>query len=45
MTEDCGILVNSSRAIIYAFGGTDFADKARAMAIEVQQEMSSYLTL
>lgn len=43
MTEDCGILVNSSRAIIYASGGTDFADKARAMAIAVQQEMAGYL--
>jgi orotidine-5'-phosphate decarboxylase len=43
MTEDGGILVNSSRAIIYASGETDFADKARAMAIEVQQEMMNYL--
>ncbi len=43
MTADCGILVNSSRAIIYASAETDFADKARAMAVAVQQEMSGYL--
>ena len=44
MTEDCGLLVNSSRAIIYASGGTDYAEKARAMAIAVQQEMAGYLS-
>jgi orotidine-5'-phosphate decarboxylase len=43
MTEDCGILVNSSRAIIYASSGTDYAVKAQAMAIAVQQEMAGYL--
>jgi orotidine-5'-phosphate decarboxylase len=43
MTDDCGILVNSSRAIIYASSMEDFADKARAMAIAVQQEMKTYL--
>jgi orotidine-5'-phosphate decarboxylase len=43
MNEDCGILVNSSRAIIYASGETGFADKARAVAINVQQEMMLYL--
>lgn len=43
MTDDCGLLVNSSRAIIYASSKEDFADKARAMAIAVQQEMSGYL--
>lgn len=44
MTADCGLLVNSSRAIIYASGGTDFAEKARAMAMVVQQEMAGYLS-
>ncbi|MGQ0739650.1 MAG: orotidine-5'-phosphate decarboxylase [Bacteroidota bacterium] len=43
MTDDCGILVNSSRAVIYASDKEDFAEKARAMAIEVRQEMKSYL--
>lgn len=43
MTEDCAILVNSSRAIIYASKKNDFAEKARAEALLVQQEMSNYL--
>lgn len=43
MTHDCGILVNSSRAIIYASAGEDFAATARAMARAVQQEMAAYL--
>lgn len=43
MNEDCGILVNSSRAIIYASAGEDFAEKARVMATRYQMEMSSYL--
>ncbi|HMI07008.1 MAG TPA: orotidine-5'-phosphate decarboxylase [Flavobacterium sp.] len=43
MNENVGLLVNSSRAIIYASNGTDFAEKARAEAILVQQEMQSIL--
>ncbi|MFM2338665.1 MAG: hypothetical protein RL115_1858 [Bacteroidota bacterium] len=43
MTEDCAILVNSSRAIIYASNKNDFAEKARAEALLVQQEMCNYL--
>ncbi len=43
MNSDCGILVNSSRAIIYASPGEDFADKARKAAMEVQVEMAGYL--
>ncbi len=43
MTKDCGILVNASRAIIYASAGEDFADKSRSAAMEYQMEMSSYL--
>lgn len=39
----CGLLVNSSRQIIYASAGEDFADKARAAALEVQQEMAQLL--
>lgn len=44
MMDDCGLLVNSSRAIIYASGKEDFAEKAKAMAIAMQQEMSGYLS-
>jgi orotidine-5'-phosphate decarboxylase len=43
MNKDCGILVNASRAIIYASGGEDFTDKAREVAKEYQTEMSTYL--
>ncbi|MES3019825.1 MAG: orotidine-5'-phosphate decarboxylase [Bacteroidota bacterium] len=43
LNKDCGLLVNSSRAIIYASSGKDFADKARAEALKLQQEMSVLL--
>jgi len=43
MNEDIGLLINSSRAIIYAANGTDFAEKARAAALEVQQEMATIM--
>lgn len=44
MNKDCGLLINSSRAIIYAGGGDDFAEKAREAALEVQMEMAAYLS-
>jgi orotidine-5'-phosphate decarboxylase len=43
MNTQCGLLVNSSRAIIYASSGTDFAEAARKEASIVQKEMSSHL--
>jgi orotidine-5'-phosphate decarboxylase len=43
MTKDCGILVNASRAIIYASEKGDFAEEARAIAHQYQHEMSQYL--
>lgn len=43
MNNQCGLLINSSRGIIYASDKTDFAEKARAEAIKVQQEMSAFL--
>jgi orotidine-5'-phosphate decarboxylase len=43
MTKDCGLLVNSSRNIIYASAGIDFADKAREEAMKMQQEMAGLL--
>jgi orotidine-5'-phosphate decarboxylase len=43
MNKDCGILVNASRAIIYASGTENFAADARAVASKYQQEMSKYL--
>ncbi len=43
MNEQCGLLVNSSRGIIYASNDTDFAEKARAAAMEVQVDMEELL--
>ncbi|MCQ2361174.1 MAG: orotidine-5'-phosphate decarboxylase [Paludibacteraceae bacterium] len=43
MNSQCGLLVNSSRAIIYASDGEDFAEKAREAAKKVQQEMENLL--
>lgn len=43
MNNQCGLLVNSSRQIIYASNKEDFAEKAQAAAIEVQKEMEILL--
>ncbi|MEY4930186.1 MAG: orotidine-5-phosphate decarboxylase [Bacteroidota bacterium] len=43
MNSQCGLLVNSSRAIIYASAGEDFAEAARKEASKVQREMTTYL--
>jgi orotidine-5'-phosphate decarboxylase len=43
MNSRCGLLVNSSRQIIYASSGQDFAEKAREAALATQQEMAGYL--
>lgn len=44
MTDACGLLVNSSRAIIYASDGTDFAEAAAREAKNVRDQMSQLLT-
>jgi orotidine-5'-phosphate decarboxylase len=44
MNAQCGLLVNSSRAIIYADSTESFANVARVEAEKVQQEMAQYLT-
>ena len=44
MIADCGLLVNSSRGIIYASTGEDFAEAAGAAAKTLQEEMASELT-
>ncbi len=41
--KDCGLLINSSRGIIYASQGLDFADKAKIEAQKLQQEMAEIL--
>ena len=41
--EDCGLLVNSSRGILYASNGIDFAEKAGIEAKKLQEEMAVIL--
>lgn len=43
MTQDCGLLVNSSRAIIYADNTENFANAAAEAAKAVQEEMATEL--
>lgn len=43
INSNCGLLVNSSRGIIYASSGTDFSTKAAEKAFNLQKEMSEYL--
>jgi len=43
LNAQIGLLVNSSRGIIYASSGTDFATKAREEALKIQQEMKVLL--
>lgn len=43
MNRDCGLLVNSSRGIIYASGEADFADAAAQKARELQEQMKTEL--
>ena len=38
-----GLLINSSRGIIYASNGLDYAEKARVEALKMQQEMEDIL--
>ncbi|SHM62744.1 orotidine-5'-phosphate decarboxylase [Flavobacterium xanthum] len=45
MNANVGLLVNSSRAIIYTSNGTDFAQKARVEALKIQQEMEEIMNL
>lgn len=44
MTLDCGLLVNSSRAIIYASSGEDFATVAAAEARKLRDHMTILLS-
>ncbi|MCD2425877.1 orotidine-5'-phosphate decarboxylase [Niabella pedocola] len=43
MIKDCGLLVNASRAVIYASGQEDFSSAAAAVAKQYQEEMGTYL--
>lgn len=44
LTPQCGLLVNSARAIIYASSDKDFAQAARHEALRNQEEMSRCLS-
>jgi orotidine-5'-phosphate decarboxylase len=44
LNKDCGLLVNASRAILYASSNADFASAAAAVAREYATEMKGYLT-
>ncbi len=43
LNNQCGLLVNSSRAIIYASNKFDYADKARLAAKKIQENMKEIL--
>ena len=43
MNSKVGLLINSSRSIIYASDGIDFAEAARRKALELQEEMKQIL--
>jgi len=43
LTATCGLIVNSSRQILYASSGRDFAEMARKEALKVQSEMKEIL--
>jgi orotidine-5'-phosphate decarboxylase len=45
MNSQCGLLVNSSRGIIYVSSEKDFAQKAGEEAKKIQAEMEGYLGL
>ena len=44
MNSECGLLVNSSRGIIFASSDEDFAEKAAEKARELQEQMAVELT-
>ncbi len=43
INDNCGLLINSSRNIIYAGQDKDFAQKARKQAMKIQKKMEQYL--
>jgi len=45
MNSQCGLLVNSSRQILYADSSEGFAEAAREEARKVREEMAEYLSI
>ena len=44
MNEEVGLLINTSRSILYASSGVDFASAAAAEAKSMQQQMSAFIS-
>jgi orotidine-5'-phosphate decarboxylase len=45
MNKNIGLLINSSRGVIYASNGLDYAEKAREEALKMQMEMEKIMSL
>ena len=43
MNKDCGLLVNASRAILYAGNDTYFSEEAKKVAMGYQEEMKGFI--
>jgi orotidine-5'-phosphate decarboxylase len=43
MNKDCGLLINVSRAVIFASDNENFAEEAKKAAQQYQTEMASFL--
>jgi orotidine-5'-phosphate decarboxylase len=43
MNHDCGLLINSSRSIIYSANDSGFASSARKSALKIKKEMEDFL--
>ena len=43
LSNDCGLIINSARQIIYASGGEDFADAARREALKSRESMLKFI--
>jgi orotidine-5'-phosphate decarboxylase len=44
MNDQCGLIVNASRSILYAADNAAFDEAARKNALELQQEMTAMLS-
>ncbi|MFN4150928.1 MAG: orotidine 5'-phosphate decarboxylase, partial [Candidatus Sericytochromatia bacterium] len=44
MSDNVGLLINSSRGIIYASNTIDFAKQSRVEALKIQKEMETILS-
>jgi len=44
LTKNVGLLINSTRDIIYASSGLDFAEKAKEKAMELQAKMECFIS-